>query len=663
LRFRPDLLLATLGVAFLFNMATVGAQPSTTAERLIREEQVRESVEDAFDLMALASPDGGIRNDNLVRAVDQVVAIGPEAIPYLIVELEQGQPDTYFFSVYSLGRLGTEASEKALREAAAKADKLPGDWAALQKAWCCWALGLMGIAEAIDLVMDGQHASGHTPIHGNFTVLESIAVQTAPQSLTHLRKQWEEFDSDSDPRYSERVTMLKAIGHVPGPESREILIRALREEHPLLARQAAYGLGEDDSPEALAALLAALDTSDVRVRRGVALALNELPVVEPLDLPVARLEEEDNAIVRGALYRVIARFGGAQYTDSLLEQWGREDPVDRMQLVQVLPGLDPKKVLPVLEQALRDPASQVSVAAATALADVGSPDAIERLIDSLWSPFWTVASSCIDQLVRIDETRATAPIAKRLIESELNVVVVDPRRRMQIEKLGDALVALGGTDRMDELREAASRQKDGFLVEYLDRQIKRLQTLLDNGKKTKRWLEALTSSDPDVRMLAYDFFGRHGNAKTARTLVDMFGRVEPEEGLAILRAVGHVDCEASQELIERILTAPEFDSYERAALRDLAAWNARRFGGEAMRDLLEESIVRRDGRDTRPLVYFSILAGADAVPFLERYRARRMAYITWKRGDEMKKLDWIRRELVHGGSLAPVDLPPRELNF
>lgn len=663
MRFRPGLLAATIGVALFFSVANVGAQPSTTAERLIREEQVRQSVEDAFDLMAVTSSDGGIKNDNLVRAVDLVVAIGPEAIPYLIVELEQGHHDTFFFSVYALGRLGTEPCEKALREAAARADKLPGDWAALQKAWCCWALGLMGIADAIDIVDDGRHLSGHTPIHGNFTVLESIAVQAAPESLDHLKKRWENFDSESDPRYSERVILLKAIGLVPCPESREILIRAMREEHPVLARRAAYSLGANDSPEAMTALLEALDTPDIRVRRAVALALNDTLPVGHLEIPIARLKIEEHPIVRGALYKMIARAGGAQYTDLLLEQWEHEDPVDRMQLVQVMPELDHEKVLPVLEKALRDPESRVFVAAATAMANLGSADAVQKLIDSVSSPFWTLASSCVDQLVRINATHAAESIATRLIDSELADVVKDPRRRMRIEKLGDALVTLGGTDRMEALREGATRQKDGFLVEYLDRQVKRLQTLQDNGKKTKRWLEALDSPDPDVRMLAYQFFGHHGNAKVARTLVDMFGRVEPEEGLAILRALGHIDCDASRELIERVLTAAEFDAYERAALRDQAGWNARQIGGKEMRDLLERSIARRDGRDTRPLVYFAVLAGADAVPVLDRYRTRRLFYIAWKRGDELKKLDWIRRELIHGRSLESVDLPPQELAF
>jgi hypothetical protein len=488
-------------------------------------------------------------------------------------------------------------------------------------------------------------------------------VQTAPESVDHLEKQLAKFNSENDNRYSQRVILIKAIGHASGPNSRKLLIHLLREEHPILARQAAYGLGEDDSPEARAALLAALETPDIRVRRAVTLALSENLPVGHLELPVARLKVEDNSIVRGALYKMIARAGGAQYTDVLLEQWGREDPFDRMRLVQFLPLLDHGKVLPILQQALRDPEGQVSVAAAVALADLGSPDAVQTLIASVSSGFWTLATTAIDQLVRINETRAAGPIASRMIEVEMADVVTDPRRRMRIEKLGDALVALGGTERMEALGEAAARQKDGYLVEYLERQVKLLQTMDDNGSKTKLWLEALASPDEDIRMLAYDFFAGHGNAKTARAMVDMFGRVEPEEGLAILRAVGHVDCDATRELIERVLTAPEFDVYERAGLRDMAAWNARLIGGEPMRALLERAVDRRDGRDTHPLVYFAALAGADSIPVLDRYRKQRMKYITWKRGDEMKKLDWIERELNHGRSIASVDLPPQQLKF
>ena len=63
------------------------------------------------------------------------------------------------------------------------------------------------------------------------------------------------------------------------------------------------------------------------------------------------------------------------------------------------------------------------------------------------------------------------------------------------------------------------------------------------------------------------------------------------------------------------------------------------------------------------VIYLALVTGADSVPVLERYRTQRMQYITWERGDEMKKLDWIRRQLSLGRSLAPVDLPPQELEF
>ena len=318
MRYRFFLYGATVGVALLLSLPTVPAQPSTTAEQLIHQEQVREEVEDAFDLVAIPVPDGGARNDNLVRAVDRLVEIGPEAIPYLVNELEQAQPGTFFFNAYALGRIGTEAAEQALRTAIETAEKQPGDWAALRKAWSCWALGLMGSAEALELIFEGRHQSGHTPIHGNFTVLESIALHTAPQSVALLEKQWGRFNSENDERYAERVILVKALGHIAGPETRKMLIRLLREEHPLLARQAAYSLGEHDSPEAVTALLSALDAPDIRVRRAAAIALYDALPVGRLDVAAAKLESEENPIVRGALYKVIARAGGPQYTDLLI---------------------------------------------------------------------------------------------------------------------------------------------------------------------------------------------------------------------------------------------------------------------------------------------------------------------------------------------------------
>jgi hypothetical protein len=111
-----------------------------------------------------------------------------------------------------------------------------------------------------------------------------------------------------------------------------------------------------------------------------------------------------------------------------------------------------------------------------------------------------------------------------------------------------------------------------------------------------------------------------------------------------------------------VLVAPEFDPVERLPLREMAAWTARRFG-PAMYPTLLQAVERREGRDTVPLVYLVVLGGDKAIPVLDHYRSLRFRYLKWTRGEELPRLDFIRRQVVHGRSIAELDRPPRELGF
>jgi HEAT repeat protein len=641
----------------------LSAQQPSPAEELIRQERVRQEVEDAFALYRQPEENGDVQNDNLVEAVEQLVRLGADAVPFLTLELEQAHPGSFFFSAYALGRIGGAEAEKALRDAVESAERKPTDWAALRKGLACYALGLMGVVDAVDLVNSGRHQSGNAPIHGSFSVLEAIALFNAPESGDRLVVQFDRYDDEGDPLYSDRANVVKALGRVPSQAAFKKLQAILKNEHPRLRRQAAFSLASSDTAETISALLAALDDPDVLVRRAAARALNDSLPIGRLEVPLAKLQTEEQPVLRGALYGLIARAGGPAMTEVLVAQWGHPDPLDRSQLVRVFPDLDIERTLPVLREALSDPVSRVYVATATALGEIGSETSVELLIESLRSPYWTLAQTALEQLRRLDETRAAKTILDRLIDIELAGVVSDPRRRSQIEQLGETLVALRGTGRLDDLREAASRQKDALLIRYLDRQIKRLETIRANENKTKLWIASVASPDADIRMLAYDALGRAATEQAARALVDTFPRVEPDEGVAILRALGKIDSAPSRQLIERILTAPEFDPIERAPLRDMAAWSARRIGGKEMVRVLEAGVERRQGRDIRPLIYLAVLGGDESIPFLDRYRIPRMRYIKWSRGAELERLDWIRRELTHGRTIDDVDVPPGKLKF
>ena len=660
---RPHQLLArTLACTLTIVSAAGFVGRASTAEELMRREQVRQRVADALALYQSPTDSGDVRNDNLVRAVHDLAAVGPEAVPFLVNELTQAQPPTFLFSVYALGLIGDEAAEQALREAVRTAEAQTGNWAELRKAWACWALALMGRADGLDLMNEGQHLSAHAAMHGNLSVLEAGALFTAPESAAHLLRQLERYDDSNDPQYLERITVLKALGYVGHPATLAALAKISSEGEPMMRREAATALGGFDSPAAIEALLAALGDEDLLVRRGAALGLKLALPVGRLDPVVARLPLEDSAVLRGLLYEIVARAGGAAYTDLLLAQWGREDAMDRAQLVAVFPQLDPAKVRPILREALDDPDASVRGAAVDVAARSADPQVRTWLVEAVVSPFWTLAQAAIERLGALREVQAGEPIARRLIDVELQGVVTDPRQRDRVQKLGQALLALRDARRLDALRQAAARQQDGLLVQYLAGLIAQLDTIVKLGDKPKRWIEAVGASDPATRRLAYDFLERHPSEQATAALVAAFGRVEPSEGVDILRALGRAESKAARELVERVLLGPEFDPIERAPLRDMAAWTARRMGPSMLPTLLS-AVERRDGRDTLPLVYLAVLGGERAIPTLDRTRAARLRFIKWSRGAELTRLDWIRRQLAHGRPISEVDRPPEEQRF
>ena len=187
--------------------------------------------------------------------------------------------------------------------------------------------------------------------------------------------------------------------------------------------------------------------------------------------------------------------------------------------------------------------------------------------------------------------------------------------------------------------------------------------LKSNGGKLKRWIATLDAAIPEHRKLAYRRLGELGGEAAARALASRFGRVELDEGIEILLALGHVDRAPSRELIRRVLVSPEFDVLERHALRDAAAWSARRLGDPEMFENLKESALRRAGRDAKVLIYAAIIGREAALPLLAELRISRLRYLHWLRGNELDKLDWIARRISQGRDLHEYDLPPDQLDF
>jgi HEAT repeat protein len=645
----------------------VAAQETPTAvleaEELIAQERLRQQVEEAFELCRKPESDGALLNENFVTATQMMLEAGPGVVPFLVSELDQGLPETYFFCAYALGQLGTPDAEQALRRAIKKAERTPGSFALDRKAWAAYGLGLMGEADAIDALYEGQHLAGPRPMHRGMTLVEAIALLTAPESLSHLVSIQERLAGGGEEMERERTFALRALWRIADSSLVPLLTTISAEENHRFRREAIRALAQIGTPEAMKRVSEALADPDDTVRRLAAIALER----SESDIDLARVEqrllEEDDTFVRGVYYRILADRGGSGKLSVLQKHLGRPDGVDRAALTSVIGRMDTTDSFPLLGRALNDPDSRVAAAAAHALGRLDRDAATDLLLRAVHSTEWTLAQSAVKALVENEVKRAGPVIADRLLNVELKGMVLDPRFRHQIDVLAQALVSLGHHKPLEGLREATERQTDPTLVASLNNYLSQLEELRKNGNDLPSWIEATRSSERAIRVLAYRRIPRFGKDAGDQALVRSFGRVDQEEGVEILDALGRSGTEPAQDLIVRVLTGAEFDSVTRFRLREMAAWSARRIGGERMSDALTQAVERRAGRDATVLVYLAVLEGNGALPVLKTYRTQRLRYLKWSRGEEWDGLDWLARRIAAGRPLYPFDVPPDELSL
>lgn len=628
----------------------------------MRHEQARATVVSAMEEARQPAESGDAITENLVNAVDRLAQFGPDVVPFLAAELELGQFSTYPFCAYALGRIPTPESEATLRQAMLRADGEDGDQALLRKAWAGWALGLQGQVDVVDQLNAGRRRSARVPIHADTTALEAAALQTAPASVALLLAQLERYTAQDELK-RERTWTLKALRRIAEPSAVPGVAVLLEDPDAATRVEAAHTLSTMRTAEAVHALLEALQDSEVGVRRAAANSLEQIRLKEGVPLLYARLETEEDAMVRGALYRTIAQVGGARSWTSLRKHWGRPDPMDRMGLVKAAGLLGGRDGGELLRKALQDQDNLVAVEAARSLGQLATGSAVNALLSALSSPRWPVVQTAAEELVRLRCTRAAPLIADRLLRDQLAGPIADPAARIYIEKLGEALVELRFAEPASALREATARQTDAGLMDYLSSLSRRLEALRENDEDLTRWLAGLHSDLTDLRLLTYTRLAQLGGDTAAAALKETFDKVGLEERVQIVQALGAAPAPASFELIERVLLEPEFDPVQQQALREMAAWSARRLGGPRMFEALKSAAERRNGRDTKVLIYLAVLGGKQALPVLSAYRLPRMHYLKWTRGKEQTRLDAIARDISAGFSLAYVDVPPSRISF
>lgn len=660
----PALLLAGTFLALLLPHAATLAQapPVNPAQQLLEQERIRAAVEAAFSHYYQPAGDGNVKNDNMVAAADMLVELGPAAVPLLANELRQALPYNYTFVAYALGRIGGAEAEAALREAVTDVGQQSGDDATTRRAWACYALAMMGELDALDLFNQPNQLAAGLWIHMDVSALEAAALFLAPASVPVLHAQLDRYAQDEQ-LARERSHVINALRRIAHPDSLPKIIQLLDDNDPQVRRQAVDALQAFETPLATAALLRRVKEEPLpHVRFAAAWSLRQI-APKGMDAEFTELlEKEYDVTVRGVLYHLVALGGDPQAFTVLKGYLGRPDPRDRRELIAAIRRLRDPETINVIRAALQDDDAHVMKQAAGALRELGGEKATLALLEQIDSGNWLRARWSLEQLVAQREARAIPRVIARLAR-ELRDPVMNPLDREKIYTLGDALIGLRHAGNIDDLREGIARQGDGNLKAYLASWVEQHRTLQANADDVTRWIATLTTDDPRLRHLAYQMLSELGGEAAATALVAAFGRVDPGEGVAILRALGNTETDAARGLLERILTQPAFDPVERLELREMAAYSARRIGGKRMADALRAAVERRHGRDGKVLMYLLLTEGEAAFPDYENQRVESLRYLKWSRGNEQETLQRLVADLRAGRSLQFYDLPPDEFDF
>jgi HEAT repeat protein len=630
-------------------------------EDLLAQEEIRAAVETAIDDYLAAT--GGGRIDAAIEGIESLERYGERVVPFLANELEQERYETFDFLTYALGMLETPAAEVPLRQAIERAEATPGAAAMARKAWSCWALGLHGSVDALVLVNEGTHRAGEFPMHAQTTVLEAIALQTAPASVEVLLEQLASW-GDSEKLRGDRRFVLRALRRLADPRSAAKVIAILdNTEEPALRAQAADALRSVDLPEARAALLKALKDPVPGVRRAAAFALDWMDYPGDADPILDLLETEDDLRTREGLYSVAVSRIQPDGLPRLLAQWNRPDPDDRRHFVRFIARVQDERVLPTLDSALDDPNRFVSMIAVAPFAERGGRVVEDRLLELLeQTPHWTIVLEIAKAAARHGMKRLAPALTARMLEAvQFSKPAAIPGLSAASEQLGRTLVDLRHTPAVNKLRRIREQVQDPMLAEDLERTVDSLELLRKRGKSAAKWAPLLLDERQHRRKLARNRLAELGGDDAIAALIEAYEASEPLDRLGILRELQQMDSPAVRALLRRLLLEQASYRVEREGERKLAAWIARSFGGEEMLGLLEAAVRMREGRDVETLIYAVALGGRKSISLIEDYRLSRLRFLGLPRGYEQEVLDWIVRRIRAGQSIERYDQPPLRL--
>src|SRR5258706_15523761 len=300
--------------------------PPPTPSQLAAMERVRPLVDAIWeDVRSETAGEGHPRY--FWEVTDKLIAIGPDAVPFLTSELDLMDSETFHFCAYALGRLGGPEAEKALRKAIRAADAGGGRFGQACKRFALYGLALLGKPDVVELMLNGKaYQYGAEVI--DLPLAAHLAEMIGPPAAPLLEKQLDAFRSDPAAVPNLEDTLL-ALGHARDASVVPKIEPFLTSKFPKIRVQAADAIARLGEPRLCEELLPLLASTDEQERRLVARTFARWKPEPCYKAMVGRLEVESDVSIRGALYSAIVPMGGESALEVLRVYLGSSNQFDR----------------------------------------------------------------------------------------------------------------------------------------------------------------------------------------------------------------------------------------------------------------------------------------------------------------------------------------------
>jgi len=448
-------------------LAAEESTPPPTPERLAAIERVRPIVNAIWlDVRTPAAP-----NESHPRyfweVTDKLIAIGPDVVPFLTSEIDLMDPSTFHYSAYALGQLGGPEAEAALRKSIRVANARGGRFALACKRFAIFGLALLGKADALDLMQQGEQTLHGAEMVPDYPLPAHLALLIGRDAAPLLAQQLETYRSD--PKATDKLLdTLEALGRAGDPAIAPKLVPLLANESPLIRASAADAISRLGDPALCEQLMPLLADKTQAEKLVVAGALERWKPAPCYKAMLGRLEIEDDVGVRASLYSAIVTMGGESALEPLRAFVKSSNQFDQALVVDAIGRVGSKKGLNTLRALLPDGNPNTVAHALEAIAMIGGEGATDTLLAATSDRRRSVASGAAEILTRLGDKRVAPRRAAELFELVREPVGNLSMRARVVELTEARHVGLHGADRRPESGDRGpERPRDPRLLEIL----------------------------------------------------------------------------------------------------------------------------------------------------------------------------------------------------